>query len=151
MARQALRHAPGHLQLLAALLCQPRSFKLGLGLDLCNCLHCQDSSQAIAQSCVALPHRHSTRWPAGFPPQTLNNSDLFTMHRKQSQLMDRIFSNLLFSPRHFFKSLAPATACRLMHTCGHPKQMHTQQTNTNRKCRRSQSLPGLVACCRHTG
>lgn len=52
--------APGHHQLLEALLCQPGRLGLGLGPELCSCLHGQDFSQAIAQSCVAIPHQHST-------------------------------------------------------------------------------------------
>lgn len=60
----------------------------------------------------------------GVPPQTLSNGNCFITHRKYNQLVDRILSNLLFSPRHFFQSLSPATACRLMHAHGHPKQRH---------------------------
>lgn len=54
----------------------------GAGSNLCSCLHCKEFSQAITQSCVALPYQHSTRWLEGVPPQTLSNSHLFTMHRK---------------------------------------------------------------------
>ena len=44
----------------------------GAGSNLCSCLHCQEFSQAITQSCVALPHQHSTHWLEGVPPQTLS-------------------------------------------------------------------------------
>ena len=112
-----------HLQLLAALLCQPRRFWPGLGP---NSVAVYTAKTFLKQwPRVALPFLASIPLTGfGVPPQTLSNGNCFITHRKYNQLMDRSLTDLLFSPRHFFQSLAPATACQLMHAHGYPKQRH---------------------------